>query len=144
VFVGHRAFDRDQRDPLFPFGHGLGYTTWELLDMEVRPVIGAGQDRAVRVWLRNSGPRAGREVVQLYASRPDSAVDRPPRWLAGFAVAEAAGGEETTVEVALPRRSLAHWDPHTHAFAVEPGRFLIAAGHSSRDLRRSTEVSVGG
>jgi beta-glucosidase len=144
LFIGYRAFDRDDRDPLFPFGHGLGYTTWDYRGLEVTRVISAGGDGAVRVRLRNGGRRAGREVVQLYALRPDSALERPPRWLVGFATADAGRGGEATVEISLPWRSLAHWDPDAHAFAVEPGRFLLAAGHSSRDLPCSTEVSVGG
>jgi beta-glucosidase len=143
VFVGYRAYDRDDRDPLFAFGHGLGYTTWELLGIEVAGAISATEEGKVRVRVRNSGRRPGRDVVQLYASRPGSAVERPARWLAGFAIAEAEAGEETTVEIALAWRSLAHWDPDAHAFVVEPGRFGLAAGRSSRDLRCSTEVSVG-
>ena len=143
LFVGYRAYDRDEREPLFPFGHGLGYTTWELLDVEVTRMISAGQDGIVRVRVRNSGRRAGREVVQLYASRPDSAVERAARWLVGFAIAECDAGDEVTVEIALPWRSLAHWDPEAHAFAVEAGRFRLAAGRSSRELGKDVEVSVG-
>jgi beta-glucosidase len=143
LFVGYRAYDRDEREPLFPFGHGLGYTTWELLDVEVMRVISAGQDGVVRVRVRNSGRRPGRDVVQLYASRPESAVERAPRWLVGFVIAECGAGQEVTLEIALPWRGLAHWDSDAHAFAVEPGRFVLAAGRSSRDLERSVEVSVG-
>jgi beta-glucosidase len=144
LFVGHRAYDRDERQPLFGFGHGLGYTTWELLDVEVARAISAGQDGVVRVRVRNGGRRPGRDVVQLYASRPDSAVERAPRWLVGFAIAECGAGDEVTVEIALPWRSLAHWDAGAHAFAVEPGPFVLTAGRSSRDLERSVEMSVGG
>jgi beta-glucosidase len=135
LFVGYRACDRDGRSPLYPFGHGLGYTTWEYLDVRAE---GAG----VRVRVRNTGTRRGREVVQVYASRRDSAVERPVRWLAGFAVAEADPGEELTVEVAVPPRRLAHWDADAHAWAVEPGTFSLAAGPSSRDLRRSASLVV--
>ena len=144
LFVGYRAYDRDEREPLFGFGHGLGYTMWEYLDLQVDGTIGAGQDAGVRVRvrLRNSGPRAGRDVVQLYASRPDSAVERAPRWLVGFAIAEAGPGNEVTAEIALPWRSLAHWDPEAQAFAVEPGGFLLAAGPSSRKLGPGVEVAV--
>jgi beta-glucosidase len=136
IFVGYRAHDRDGREPRFAFGHGLGYTPWEYLGIEASP-------GAVRVRLRNAGSRRGREVVQVYASRPGSAVERPPRWLVGFAGVEADPGEEVTVEIAVPPRALAHWDGDAHAFAVEPGDFDIAAGRSSRDLRCSTSVSAG-
>ena len=89
---------RGEVEPLLPFGHGLGYTSWEYLAMD-----------GARVRLANTGTRPGREVVQVYASRPDSAIDRPPRWLAGFAVVEAAAGEEVIVDVPLNPRAFEHW-----------------------------------
>jgi beta-glucosidase len=79
-------------------------------------------------------------VVQLYALRPDSAVERPARWLAGFGLAEAAPGEEVEVEVPVGPRALAHWDIAAGAFAVEPGAFRLAAGRSSADLRVSASL----
>jgi beta-glucosidase len=124
--IGYRA----ERPALFPFGHGLGYTDWEYLALDV-----AGATARVRV--RNAGERPGREVVQLYLSRPDGAVARPPLWLAGFGAAEAGPGEEAEVEIALPERAFAHWDG---GWAVEPGTFVLRAGRSCRDLRLQTEV----
>ena len=118
--------------PRWPFGHGLGYTSWEYL--EIAPV-----DGAVRVRVRNRGERSGREVVQLYASRPDSAVERPPRWLVGFAGVEAGPGEEAVAEIALSARALAHWDG---GWQVEPGTFQLAAGSSSRALALEAELDV--
>ena len=117
LFVGYRAYERDGRTPLFPFGHGLGYTRWEQLAVEP----GEGH---VTVRLRNAGARRGREVVQVYVSRPDSAVERPPRWLAGFATVEADPGEEVAVEVTIEPRALAHWDG---GWTVEPGDFRFEA-----------------
>jgi beta-glucosidase len=121
LFVGYRAYDRDGREPLYRFGHGLGYTEWEYLAVEP-----AGDRVTVR--LRNAGERAGREVVQVYASKPDSAIERPPRWLAGFAIAEAGPGEEVEVEVTIPPRALAHWDG---GWTVEPGEFRFEARSAS-------------
>ena len=132
LFVGYRAYDRDGREPRYPFGHGLGYTTWEY----VAATVHAG---ALEVTLRNSGERRGREVVQVYASRPDSAVERPPRWLAGYAGVEADPGEEVTATVEIPRRALVHWDA---GWQVEPGTFRLEAGRSSRDLRVAAELSA--
>jgi beta-glucosidase len=130
LLIGYRSPDRDA---LFAFGHGLGYTGWEYVGIE------ADGDVA-RVRVRNTGDRAGREVVQLYASRDASAVTRPRRWLVGFAGVEAGPGEETEVEIAVPERTLAHWDTEAHAFAVEPGAFDLTAGRSSADLRVTTRV----
>jgi beta-glucosidase len=116
---------RGDVEPLLPFGHGLGYTTWEYLAMD-----------GARVRLANTGTRAGREVVQVYASRPDSTVERPRRWLAGFAVVEAAAGEEVIVDVPLNPRAFQHWDG---GWQTEPGAFVLEAGRSVADLRlRST------
>jgi len=129
---------RDPRRPvLYPFGHGLGYTDWEYLGLE------AG-DGAARVRLRNAGARRGREVVQLYASRSDSAVARPPRWLVAFAAVDAEPGEEILAELAVPDRHLAHWDAQAHAFVVEPGAFRLEAGRSSADLRVAADLVAGG
>jgi beta-glucosidase len=132
LFIGYRAYDRDRREPRYPFGHGLGYTSWDYLDASVA-------DEALHVRLRNSGERRGREVVQVYASRPDSAVERAPRWLVGFAGVEAEPGEEVTATIEVPARALAHWDAGWH---VEPGTFRLEAGRSSRDLRVSAELSA--
>ena len=82
--------------------------------------------------LANTGTRRGREVVQVYASRPDSAIERPPRWLAGFAVVEADAGEEVIVDVPLGPRAFQHWDG---GWETEPGRSARSAGRSVADLR---------
>jgi beta-glucosidase len=132
LFIGYRAYDRDGRAPLYPFGHGLGYADWEYLGVEAA-------EGGVTVRLRNAGSRRSREVVQVYASRPDSAVERPPRWLAGLAAVEAGPGEELTVTVAVRARAFAHWDG---GWTVEPGTYVLAAGRSSRDLRGEAEVTV--
>src|SRR4051812_16567865 len=100
LFVGYRSPDRDAR---YPFGHGLGYTSWEYVSLEA-----AASEAVVR--LRNAGARRGREVVQLYASRADSAVERPARWLAAFASVIADPGEEVAVTLPLPQRTFEHWD----------------------------------
>ena len=133
IFVGHRA--RGGPPALLPFGHGLGYTGWEYGAIE--PDGGDG----VRVRLRNRGPRPGREVVQVYASRGDGAVERPPRWLAGYAAVEAPAGAEVEVRVELPRRSFEHWDERAGAFVLEPGAFDVAAGRSAGDLRCATRLT---
>ena len=143
LFVGYRGYDRDGREPLFPFGHGLGYTTWEYLGVEVSGPVSPSRAATVAVRLRNTGRRLGREVVQAYASRPDSALLRPPRWLVGFGTGLAGPGEEVTVTVEVPWRALAHWDVGQRAFAVEPGDFDLAIGASSRDLRVTTRVHAG-
>jgi beta-glucosidase len=136
LFVGYRAFDRDGREPLFAFGHGLGYTSWELGDLEVR----ADAELEVSLDVANTGVRAGREVVQVYASKPDSAVERPVRWLVGFGAATAGPGERVRVAIDVPRRGLAHWDGG--GWTVEPGEWVLEAGRSSRELSARASFTV--
>ena len=135
LFVGHRRHDRDGREPRFRFGSGLGYTTWEYLSAD-------GSAAAVTVRLRNTGSRRGREVVQVYAARPDGAVERPLRWLAGFAVGEADPAEEVAVTVELPERTYQHWDEAGHRWATEAGRFRLHVGPSSGVLPLALDVHV--
>jgi fibronectin type III domain protein len=141
VHVGHRAYERAGVEPAFWFGHGLGYTDWEYLDARV--VAGGAGGATVQARVRNRGRRAGREVVQVYASRPDSAVERPSRWLAGFATVDAGPGEEATVEVAVPARAFAHWDGGSHAWRTEPGVFRLAVGRSASDLPLRLTFTTG-
>jgi beta-glucosidase len=132
LFIGYRAYDRDGRAPRFPFGHGLGYTTWAFESI-------SAQIGAVHVALRNTGARRGRQVVQVYASRPDSAIERPVKWLAGFATVDADPGEAVSVRVPVAERAFQHWTGS--GWATEPGEFVLAAGPSSADLPLSVRVS---
>ncbi len=135
LFIGYRGYDRDSRAPLFPFGHGIGYTTWSYesitVDCDVPAARGPGAV-SVCVGVRNTGSRRGREVVQVYASRPGSAVERPAKWLAGFAAVDADPGETVTVGILIPERALQHWTGGT--WATEPGPFTLSAGPSSASL----------
>ncbi|WP_246274641.1 glycoside hydrolase family 3 protein [Phytohabitans houttuyneae] len=129
VFLGYRA---DPADPLFPFGHGLGYTEWTYESLSV-------EDGHAAVTVRNTGARQGREVVQLYAgpSTPDPA--RPRRWLVGFAAAEAEPGEAVTLRVSLPARAFQVWDG---GWREVPGDYLIEAAHSVADRRLHTTLTI--
>jgi beta-glucosidase len=138
LHIGYRRFLRDGLQPAYWFGHGLGYTTWEYDSTQVE---GPNQGQVTaRVELRNTGGRRGREVVQVYLSRPDSALDRPVRWLAGHCAVDADPGEKVTVEITIPHRAFAHWDTGTSSWAVEPGTFQVQIGRSVADLVSSTPV----
>ncbi|WP_458686423.1 beta-glucosidase [Nocardia tengchongensis] len=131
IHIGYRAWLKSGVAPAYPFGHGLGYTTWELDELTV-------SGRTATVTVRNTGARVGRQVVQAYLSRPDSAVDRPVRWLAGFAVVEAGAGESVTATVELPKRSFEHWTEQ--GWAVEPGSFTLHVGTSVTALPLTGEI----
>ncbi|HTF39880.1 MAG TPA: glycoside hydrolase family 3 C-terminal domain-containing protein, partial [Propionibacteriaceae bacterium] len=136
LLIGYRWYLATDRAPLFPFGHGLGYTTWSYEGMVI-------DGDTVTVSVRNAGERPGREVVQLYASRPDSAVERAPRWLVGSAIVEAAAGERADAAITLADHNFRHWDSSAHAWTIEPGMYQLQAGRSVVDLPLSSEISRG-
>jgi beta-glucosidase len=132
--IGHRAYLRAGTEPAFWFGHGLGYTSWACESID------AADATTVTVRLRNTGDRAGKQVVQVYASRPDSAVERPVRWLAGFVLVSADPGGTVDVVVPIDPRALRHWDGS--GWAVEPGQVTLAVGRSAGELLASTTVTL--
>jgi beta-glucosidase len=137
VHIGYRAWLRAGRQPAYPFGFGLGYTTWEYEHLVV-------DGMTARVTVRNTGGRAGKEVVQAYLSRPGGAVERPVRWLAGFAVARAEPGESVTVDVSLDARAFAYWSVDAQAWVAEPGSFTLSVGRHVLDTPLTGEVPVPG
>ncbi|MFE9606433.1 beta-glucosidase [Streptomyces hokutonensis] len=144
LFIGHRGAGRPEwQPPRYDFGHGLGYTTWEYVSLDVPAETPPGADFTAEVRIRNTGTRHGKEVVQIYAGRPASEVERPVRWLAGFAVVEAAPGEETVATVTVDARALRHWDTGTGSWTVEPGTFRLEAGPSSTTLPLTADIAVG-
>jgi beta-glucosidase len=140
VHIGHRGCIARSIAPAYWFGHGLGYTSWDVVSVEA-PAESDGGGFSVVVRLRNTGARRGRQVVQVYASR-ESAVDRPARWLAGFAVVEADAGEAVDVPVAISTRALRHWDTDRRAWAIEPGDVVLSAGLSAGELSASSTVAL--
>jgi beta-glucosidase len=140
--IGYRAFGRDGRAPLYPFGHGLGFSTWTYVSIDAPHEASDGADAKVTVDLRNTGTRRSREVVQLYASRPDSSIERPVRWLVGFAAVDADAGEDVTATIAVPARAFEHWSRDAGRWAAEPGTFHLAAGASSAVLPVSTRITI--
>ncbi len=143
VNVGYRAFDVAGTEPRFAFGHGLGYTTFEYGSLSIAANgLADGGPVELRVTLRNSGLRPGKEVVQVYVADLDSSVPRPPRELKGFAVARLAPGETAEVPISLERRHFAFWDVERHRWLVEPGRFEVEIGHSSRDIRLRQTIEL--
>ncbi|NJK91062.1 MAG: hypothetical protein HC904_04050 [Blastochloris sp.] len=131
VLVGYRWFDAKGIEPLFPFGHGLSYSSFEFLDPRVEC---EEEEIRVAVKLRNSGSREGKEVVQLYLEDVESSVPRPCRELKGFQKVELKPGEERELIFSLTRRDCSFWDEVTHAWKCEPGEFVAHLGNSSRHL----------
>jgi beta-glucosidase len=142
LLVGYRRYERGAPGPLYPFGHGLGYSSWSYVSIDAPREALAGADLAVDVTLRNTGARRGREVVQLYASRTVSAVQRPARWLVGFAVVDANAGEEVTATIGVRARAFEHWSAAAGGWTSEPGAFQLAAGASSLELPLLSPIEI--
>ena len=140
LYVGYRWYDAVERDVAFPFGHGLGYTTFEYSDLAVSVADSGTAAAIVEVTVTNTGDRAGSEVVQVYVTDVDSIVDRPRQELKGFEKVRLEAGESTRVRIALDERAFAFW--LDDAWVVEPGAFRISVGASSRDLRASQEIEL--
>lgn len=132
VHVGHRWYDAQRVTPLFPFGHGLSYTTWQYDHLHVRP---ERDGLRVEFTLRNTGRRKGTEVAQVYVGpSPELKLDQPVRALAGYRRVTLAPGEAQRVTVDVDARTLSSWDPERHAWVLGGGRRAVFAGRSSREL----------
>ncbi len=144
LLVGYRGYDTAGTEPLFEFGHGLGYTTWAYESLEVTAGdYQPGRDLDLLATVRNTGARPGREVVQAYLAGPPGDDTRPVRVLAAFGIATAAPGAAAQLRLRIPARAFARWDSELAGWAWPPGLFTVAVGRSSRDLRLSCPIQSG-
>ncbi|MBL0887755.1 glycoside hydrolase family 3 C-terminal domain-containing protein [Myceligenerans indicum] len=141
VFVGHRWYDARDLDVAFPFGHGLSYTTFGYDGLTTAT---HHDELRVTLTVTNTGDVPGREVVQCYLGRDESAVARPPRVLAAFGVVELEPGESRRVELTVPAADLAHWSVREDAWTTEGGTWRVEVGASSRDIRLTGEAEITG
>ena len=135
MFVGYRYYDKKDIEPLFPFGYGLSYTTfaYESLTLDADE-YGPGDEIQVSVNVKNTGPRAGKEIVQLYVRDVESSLARPEKELKTFAKVALEPGETKTVTFTLDRDAFSFYDPAKKQWVAEPGEFQILVGSSSRDI----------
>jgi beta-glucosidase len=140
---GYPYFDYHNFKPLFCFGHGLSYTTFEYANLQITPAGGfPGDTFFVKVAVKNTGARAGEEVVQLYVHDVESSLPRRYKDLRGFSRVALAAGETKTLTFTLTDRDLACFDDTQSAWIVEPGRFEVLAGASSLDIRQKGTLSI--
>jgi len=144
LLIGYRGYDAAGLAPAYPFGHGLGYTTWEYDSLDCARWLPDGGDLELSVRIRNAGSRPGKEVVQAYLAEPGNPVrrGRPVRALAAFAVVRAAPGESAQVAVTIPARSFARYDESLASWITRGGEFTVHVGPSSRDLRLTASVRL--
>lgn len=149
VFIGYRWYDALRRAVRYPFGHGLSYTTFDYGELEVEVVDAAAGRVRVACTVTNTGPVAGREVVQLYVGDPDAAVRRPVRELRGFEKPALEPGESARVTFDLVGRDFAYWDVAADRgdgrlglWRREGGEFVLEVGASSRDIRLRATIEL--
>jgi beta-glucosidase len=143
LLIGYRGYDAAGIAPMFAFGHGLGYTQWAYESASVDgPRPAAGEDVRIRVTVRNTGSRPGREIVQAYVAGPMTGAGRPVRVLGAFGPVAAEPGERADVVLTVPARVLAVWDQAAGGWAWPQGTFTIEAGRSSRDLRLGVALTL--
>jgi len=142
IYVGYRYYDTKNIEPQFPFGFGLSYTTFEYSDLKLNRIEFAGRDGRweCSVKVRNTGQRAGAEVVQLYVHDGHSKIDRPAHELKAFDRVELKAGESQTIQFKLDNSAFEYWSPQTKAWTLDPGTFEIQIGASSRDIRLKAPV----
>ena len=144
VFTGHRWYDVRQIEPAFPFGFGLGYTSWAVTTPVPPAPLGPGEVAEVAVRVANTGGRRGRGVVQVYVGHPDASVPRPPRELRAFEKVTLDPGEARELTFALGMRDLAYWDAGAREWVAEAGEHLVWAGTSSRDVGEPATIVLTG
>lgn len=136
LLVGYRWFDTKAIDPLFPFGHGLSYTTFGYKNARIT-------GDSVEVEVTNTGARDGSEVVQLYVEPIRSRLLRPKQELKGFAKVALKAGETKTVSIPFESRAFAFYDPVAKAWMAEAGDYRLLVAASSRDIRARLDYHLG-
>lgn len=142
IFVGYRWYDARDIAPLFPFGHGLSYTTFEYSDLRASRATKIGEPVSLSITIKNTGTVAGKEIVQVYVHDVQASLARPPQELKRFAKVALNPGEAQTLSFTLDERAFAFYDPTPARWVVEPGEFEILVGSSSRDIRQKTRIKL--
>ena len=143
IYVGYRHFDKAGIQPLFPFGYGLSYTTFEYSHLKLsRSRMKANGQVTVSVRVKNTGKRAGEEVVELYAHTVNPTIDRPVRELKGFDKVGLEPGETKTIKFTLTPRDFAYFDVDGQQWKADAGAYEVQIGASSRDIRLTAPLRL--
>ncbi|MGO4110832.1 beta-glucosidase [Paenibacillus sp. YAF4_2] len=143
IFVGYRYYDKKNITPLFPFGHGLSYTTFSYSELTVdKKTLKDTDTLSVKVKVTNAGSRAGMEVVQLYVRDKESSVIRPDKELKGFDKISLEPGESKFAAFELDKRSFAYYNDEACEWTVETGEYELLIGRSSQEIVFSEQVTV--
>lgn len=142
LLVGYRYYTTMHKEPLFPFGFGLAYTTFSFSNLQVSPAAAPDENVTVTFNVTNTGQHEGATVAQLYVGDPSATVERPVKELKGFQKVRLFPGETKPVSISLDRRALAYWDTATSNWKVDPGRFVVYVGDSSANTALTRDFMV--
>ena len=143
IFVGYRYYDTVEQEVLFPFGHGLSYSSFEYRDLALsRSKLTAQDSLTVTLKVKNNGTLAGEEVIQVYVSAAASSIFRPHKELKGFVKVFLQPDQEDLVSIELEPRAFSYFDTNMNAWQVEPGMYSILVGASSQDIRLQTSLEI--
>lgn len=143
LFIGYRWYDRESIEPLFPFGHGLSYTSFEYSNLRAIPPKGDSSVAAFEVDITNTGDVAGKEVLQGYITVNESQIERPQKELKKFEKISLEPGETKKVKFELSEKDLSFWSTENNAWQVEPAEYLFSIGASATDIKDSVSVWLG-
>ncbi|OHS97432.1 Thermostable beta-glucosidase B [Tritrichomonas foetus] len=144
IFVGYRYYEKKHMNVLFPFGHGLSYTTFKYNNLSINKSEFKDNDEniVVSVDVENTGSVAGKTVAQLYVSDHTNIINRPVKELKGFEKVYLEPGEKKTIQFKLCKRSFAYWNTKIHDWHAESGKYEIHIGQSSQQIEASLAVNV--
>jgi beta-glucosidase len=142
LMVGYRYWTTTGKHPLFPFGFGLSYTTFNFSDLQVPAAAQSGSTVTVSFNVTNTGNVAGAEVAQLYVSDPSATVKRPERELKGFEKVRLDPGETKRVTLTLDARAFSYWDELAHKWTIDGGKFVIRVGDSSENTPLHADLTL--
>lgn len=143
LLVGYRYFDTKKIKPLFCFGHGLSYTSFEYSDLKIESAkLNKNDSLRIELSVKNSGNVNGAEVVQCYIRDVKSSLPRPQKELKGFAKVQLKAGDAETISLSFGGRDFSFYDDKLRQWRIEPGEFELLIGSSSRDIRISKKFSI--
>jgi beta-glucosidase len=143
LLVGYRWFDTKKIEPLFPFGHGLSYTTFKYSKLKlVKGSDGKEPVVSVQFNVANTGKKEGSEVAQVYVQEAQPSLPRPMKELKGFEKVTLKPGETKTISIPLDSRAFAYYAPDKHGWVVDAGDYKLVVGSSSRDIRLNGEFKL--